>query len=228
MSELAQRLLEIEGRIKSRLTILGRSRDEVTLVIVTKNHPASLVLDLYDLGCRDFGENRDQEAGPKAAEVLAAVASPPTWHFVGQLQSNKAKNVIRYADVVHSVDRSSLLNALSVASATRDKPLDVFIQVNLTEDPNRGGVNPEDLERFAEATLAAPNLNLLGIMAVAGLDREPEAEFERVAKLSALVQTVSREAQFISAGMSGDFEVALDHGATHLRIGSAITGNRPK
>jgi pyridoxal phosphate enzyme (YggS family) len=224
---LEQRLDAVEGRISSTLQSLGRSRDEVTLVVVTKNHPVDLAVELYGLGVRDFGENRDQEAGPKANELAQLVAgSNPTWHFVGQLQSNKAKNVAAYADVVHSVDRESLLIALEKATAERPRPLDVFLQVNLTSAPGRGGVNPAELETFAERVAGASGLNLLGIMAVAALDEPLESEFEKIAKLSQKLISVAPQAKFISAGMSQDFETALAYGATHLRIGTAITGKR--
>lgn len=224
---LEQRLDAVEGRISSTLQGLGRSRDEVTLVVVTKNHPVDLAVDLYSLGVRDFGENRDQEAGPKASAFAQLVTeSSPTWHFVGQLQSNKAKNVATYADVVHSVDRESLLIALEKATAERPRPLDVFLQVNLTSDPGRGGVNPAELEPFAERVAGASGLNLLGIMAVAALDEPLESEFEKIAKLSQKLISVAPQAKFISAGMSQDFETALAYGATHLRIGTAITGKR--
>ena len=224
---LEQRLNAVEGRISSTLQGLGRSRDEVTLVVVTKNHPVDLAVDLYSLGVRDFGENRDQEAGPKASAFAQLVTeSSPTWHFVGQLQSNKAKNVATYADVVHSVDRESLLIALEKATAERPRPLDVFLQVNLTSDPGRGGVNPAELEPFAERVAGASGLNLLGIMAVAALDEPLESEFEKIAKLSQKIISVAPQAKFISAGMSQDFETALAYGATHLRIGTAITGKR--
>lgn len=224
---LEQRLNAVEGRISSTLQGLGRSRDEVTLVVVTKNHPVDLAVDLYGLGVRDFGENRDQEAGPKASAFAQLVTeASPTWHFVGQLQSNKAKNVAAYADVVHSVDRESLLIALEKATAERPRPLDVFLQVNLTSDPGRGGVNPAELEPFAERVAGASGLNLLGIMAVAALDEPLESEFEKIAKLSQKLISIAPQAKFISAGMSQDFETALAYGATHLRIGTAITGKR--
>jgi pyridoxal phosphate enzyme (YggS family) len=224
---LEQRLDAVEGQIRSTLQNLGRGRDEVTLVVVTKNHPVDLAVELYGLGIRDFGENRDQEAAPKANELALLVSgSRPTWHFVGQLQSNKAKSVASYADVVHSVDRESLLIALEKATVERTKPLDVFLQVNLTTDLGRGGVNPAELEAFAERVAAASGLNLLGIMAVAALDEPLEGEFEKVAKLSQKLIAVAPNAKYISAGMSQDYETALAYGATHLRIGTAITGKR--
>jgi len=229
MTDLADRLSAVSARIDSKLQAVGRSRDEITLVVVTKNHPVDLSLELYGLGCRDFGENRDQEAGPKASElrVLLGDQPQPSWHFVGQLQSNKAKRVAEYADVVHSVDRFSLLEALIKASEDREKPLDVFLQVNLTDDENRGGVQPAELEAFAESVLSTNGLRLLGVMAVASLEGQEERDFNLIRVLSKRLEAMSEDAKFISAGMSGDFELALEYGATHLRIGTAITGNRP-
>ncbi len=228
MTTLADRLAAVNQRISARVEALGRNREDITLVVVTKNHPVDLAFELYELGCRDFGENRDQEAGPKSAALASLLEgqSAPTWHFVGQLQSNKAKRVAEYADVVHSVDRGSLLDALIKATEERSKPLDVFLQVNLTDDENRGGVQPSQLEMFTEAVLSANGLRLLGVMAVASLDGQEERDFELVQQLSQRVQSFDSSAKFISAGMSGDFELALAYGATHLRIGTAITGNR--
>ena len=228
MSALADRLAAVNDRVNARVAELGRSRDEVTLIVVTKNHPVQLAHELFELGCRNFGENRDQEAGPKALELsqMLGEVEGPTWHFVGQLQSNKAKRVAEYADVVHSVDRSSLLDALTKATEERSKPLDVFLQVNLTEDPNRGGVRPSELEQFAESVLHANGLRLLGVMAVASLEGEEERDFALVRELSERIRSFDASAKYISAGMSGDFELALAYGATHLRIGTAITGKR--
>ena len=229
MSSLGQRLAEVESRISEAVAKAGRSRDEVELIVVSKNHPASMVVDLLELGVRAFGENRDQEAAPKAQEVSALVADKNLdykWHFIGQLQSNKVRSVLGYAEVVHSLDRQSLLDALIKGTEASAKPLDVFIQLNLTDDPGRGGIEPKDLEPFAEQVIAAPNLNLLGVMGVASLDRAPEVDFETIQRASQALIGVAPDAKFISAGMSEDFEVAVLYGATHLRVGSAITGKR--
>ena len=224
--ELAQRLVEVDQSISQKLGELGRT-DPVTRIVVTKNHPVELALELFQLGVRDFGENRDQEAGPKAQELaeLTDVAGL-NWHFVGQLQSNKAKRVVKYANTVHSVDRQSLLDALVVATAPLERELDVFLQVNLTDDENRGGVNPSELLPMAEQVAIAPGMRLLGVMAVGGLDVDPRREFERVAALSDLLMREHPQANKISAGMSNDYLQALEYGATHLRIGTAITGKR--
>jgi len=194
----------------------------VTLVVVTKFHPASLVRELHGLGVRDFGESRNQEAGPKAAELSDLDV---TWHFIGQLQSNKAKAVREYARVLHSLDRASLLDALADPDAAA---LDVFIQVNLTDDPGRGGVRADGLAAFADRTLATPGVRLVGLMAVAGIDQDPLREFARVRELrDRVLLPIAPEATSLSMGMSGDYREAILEGATHLRIGSAITGNRP-
>ncbi|MCX8529126.1 MAG: YggS family pyridoxal phosphate-dependent enzyme [Rhodoluna sp.] len=223
MSSLAERLSAIDSRIAARLATNGRTADSVTRIVVSKFHPASMVRELFDLGVRDFGENRDQEASAKAIEVAELELY---WHFIGQLQSNKVKSVIEYASVIHSVDRQSLLDALIKQTTDREQALDVFVQVNLTDDPGRGGVNEPELLQFADSVAAAPGLNLLGLMAVASLDGEEERDFGRIANLSQLIQVQHPQAKYLSAGMSNDFELALDYGATHLRIGTAITGNR--
>jgi pyridoxal phosphate enzyme (YggS family) len=223
---LAERYQGALSRIRAAADAAARPVDDITLVVVTKNHPAQLVLDLLELGARDFGENRDQEAAPKAAEVRSVSAVAHTWHFVGQLQSNKVRSVLDYASVLHSLDRDSLLKELIKQTEKRESTLDVFIELNLTDDSGRGGIMPADLLPFAERVLQAPTLNLLGVMGVAGLDAEPAAEFERIRAASLALQTLEPAAKFISAGMSQDFELAIAHGATHVRIGTAITGKR--
>ena len=227
MSELAQRYNQIVERVASSAAASGKNAADITLVVVTKNHPPQVVLDLISLGARDFGENRDQEAAPKAKEVLASSGEDMRWHFVGQLQTNKVRSVLEYADIIHSLDRESLLVELQKRTIDRAKPLGVFIQVNLTEDPARGGVGVKDLEAFAIKVLGSQGLRLEGLMGVGGLDKDPAVEFERLAGLSAKIQDLAPEARGLSMGMSADFEVAIGCGATHLRIGSAITGKRP-
>ena len=227
MSELAQRYNQIVQQVASAAAESGRNASDITLVVVTKNHPAQLVFDLISLGARDFGENRDQDASPKAQEVLSASSESMRWHFIGQLQTNKVRSVLEYADLIHSLDRESLLVELQKRTVGRAKPLGVFIQVNLTQDPARGGVAVNDLEDFATRVLESEGLRLEGLMGVGGLDKDPAIEFERLAGLSAKIQGLAPEAKGLSMGMSNDFEVAIGYGATHLRIGTAITGKRP-
>ena len=227
MTELGQRYQAIVEDIATAATAANRDPKQITLVVVTKNHPHQLVHDLLALGARDFGENRDQEAGPKAKQIAAESNEPFNWHFIGQLQTNKVKSVLEYADFLHSLDRTSLLEELQKRTAERKNPLKVFVQVNMTDDLERGGVNPADLMPFAERVLSSPGLELVGLMGVGGLEVAPEREFERLAQLSQELQVIAPEANRLSMGMSGDFETAIAYGATHLRIGTAITGNRP-
>ena len=208
------------------------------LIVVSKTHPADLVLELLQLGATNFGENRDQEAGPKAASVNESIAQARAnqqwngpdakWHFIGQLQSNKVKSVLRYASSIHSLDRPSLLKALikELANQPATKPLPVFIELNLTGQPGRGGILPENLIEFATQVLEQNTLKLEGVMGVAGLDVEPAFDFDRIRKSSEALQTLAPEAKFISAGMSNDYQIAIRHGATHVRIGTSITGKR--
>jgi pyridoxal phosphate enzyme (YggS family) len=228
VSDLAQRYREIVDRIDLAAKASNRSSADVTLVVVTKNHPHQLVLDLLALGARDFGENRDQEAAPKAKEIAKLTTEAFRWHFVGQLQTNKVKTVLEYANFIHSLDRESLLTELQKRTEDRADTLGVFLQVNLTEDPDRGGVRVPDLMGFAEKVVASQGLKLEGLMGVGGLQVAPEAEFEKLANLSVQLQKVAPGARGLSMGMSSDFEVAIGYGATHLRIGTAITGNRPQ
>ncbi len=224
MSDLQQRYLTVKQTIADACIRLGRDLDEITLIVVSKNHPASLVEELFSLDHRDFGENRDQEAGPKASELSAL--SGLTWHFIGQLQSNKVKRVLDYAAVIHSLDRPSLVDALAKELARRNKTVSGFIQLNLTDDPNRGGIQLPDLLPFAEVLANMGMVEIQGVMAVAALDRDPRLDFELISEASQLLRREYPAAKFISAGMSHDFEAALEFGATHLRIGTAITGNR--
>lgn len=223
---IAERYGDALSRIRAAADAANRDVAEVTLVVVTKNHPAELVLDLLACGARHFGENRDQEAAPKAEAVRAQSPIAHDWHFVGQLQSNKVKSMLDYTSVLHSLDRPSLLAELVKQLDRREQTLDVFIELNLTDDPGRGGIQPANLEEFAESVLGQPRLNLLGVMGVVGLGVEPERDFERIRQSSELLRRLSSDSRFISAGMSGDFETAIAFGATHLRIGSAITGPR--
>jgi len=227
LTELGQRYQAIVDSIATAATSANRDPKQITLVVVTKNHSHQLVHDLLALGARDFGENRDQEAGPKAKQIAAESNERFNWHFICQLQTNKVKSVLENADFLHSLDRTSLLDELQKRTAERKNPLKVFVQVNMTDDLERGGVNPTDLMPFAERVLSSPGLELVGLMGVGGLEVAPEREFERLAQLSQELQVIAPEANRLSMGMSGDFETAIAYGATHLRIGTAITGNRP-
>jgi pyridoxal phosphate enzyme (YggS family) len=220
VSETSDRLDGVRAAIEDAARDAGRDPAELTTIVVTKFHPASLIRELADLGVRDIGENRHQEAAAKAQSLSDL---PLTWHFVGQLQSKKARQVRRYAQVIHSVDRPALVSAL----ASTEDTVDCFVQYNLTDDPARGGVGSDELEPLVEQILDTPGLRLLGVMSVAGLNESPRAAFSRLRSISERVRSLAPEARAISAGMSGDFAAAIAEGATHLRIGTAITGKRP-
>ena len=218
---LAERLEEVRAGIVAAAAEAGRKVDDITMIVVTKFYPASLVRELYALGVREVGENRHQEAQAKAAELADLDVG---WNFIGQLQSKKAKQVRAYAHSVHSLDRTSVIEALGSSDGTT---IECFVQLNLTDDPGRGGVQPAELERTTELVLATPGLELLGVMAVAPVGEEPRPAFVRVREASERMQRLAPGAHYISTGMSGDYREAILEGATHLRIGSAITGNRP-
>lgn len=234
--QLGTRLRAVRSRIASAADAAGRTAPE--LIVVTKYFPSSDVRLLAGLGVTDVGENRDQEAAGKAADLADLGLA---WHFIGQLQTNKAKSVIRYAHSVHSVDRPSLVGALSKAAGVEQErrssaglraraDLECFLQFTLdpaAPDGGRGGALPEQAIGLAEDVMAADGLRLAGVMAVAPLDADPAAAFERLMQISARVQSVDAAASAVSAGMSGDLEEAVAAGATHLRIGSDVLGPRP-
>lgn len=224
-ADLTARLADVDARIADAARSAGRDPAEITRIVVTKFHPASLIADLYALGVRDVGESRQQELSAKRHE-LSGLAEL-TWHFVGQVQTKKARAVRASADVIHSLDRQRLADALHRADP-EGASLDVFLQVNLTDDPGRGGVAPGDVEPLATHVAAnCPSLRVRGVMAVAPLAAAPAEAFERLAAAAEGVRRVVPDATWMSAGMSGDFAEAIAAGATHLRIGTAITGPRP-
>jgi pyridoxal phosphate enzyme (YggS family) len=229
--QLRDRLAAVRQRIDGAAAAAGRPGDPPQLIVVTKFHPAEDVRRLSALGITDVGENRDQEAADKAAQLTDLDLR---WHFIGQLQSNKAKSVVRYAHAVHSVDRLQLAAALAKAMAaergrTGRAPLECFIQVSLDDDADghRGGALPADVPGLAEMLAGSGDLRLAGVMAVAPLRAEPAAAFEKLAAVSTGLTALHPGATGISAGMSQDLEAAVRSGATHLRIGSDILGPRP-
>lgn len=220
-------LLAARDRIAVAERSAGRTAGSVELVVVTKTFPVDDVTVLADLGVRHVGENRSQEAEPKAAALQGRGL---VWHFIGQLQTNKARSVAGYVDVVESVDRLKLIGALSRASiALRppDQPLRCLVQVCLDDRPGRGGAMPEHVAQIAAQVAAGPGLTLGGVMAVAPLESEPDEAFARLAEVAREVRERHPEASTISAGMSGDLEAAIRHGATQVRLGSAVLGYRP-
>jgi pyridoxal phosphate enzyme (YggS family) len=221
--ELAARLADVRGRIAKACEVAGRDAGAITLIAVTKTRPASDVRLLSELGLRDVGENRDAEAAPKAAQCSDLHL---TWHFIGQLQTNKCASVVRYASVVHSVDRARLVHALGRAARRAERVLDCLIEVSLDGDPARGGTPAGEVPALAEVLEAESGLVLRGVMAIAPLGVAPAAAFARLLDSASAVRAVRPSATVISAGMSGDFEAAVEAGATHLRIGTALLGDR--
>ncbi|WP_128429274.1 YggS family pyridoxal phosphate-dependent enzyme [Streptomyces cyaneus] len=231
--ELAENLAKVEDRIAAACAAAGRGREEVTLIVVTKTYPASDVRMLSELGVRHVAENRDQDAAPKAAECSDL---PLAWHFVGQLQTNKVRSVVGYADLVQSVDRSKLVTALSKEAVRQEREVGCLIQVALDagerERGERGGVAPGGIEELADLVAKAPGLRLDGLMTVAPLTGEyaghQQAAFERLMDLSTDLRRAHPTANMVSAGMSADLEEAVAAGATHVRVGTAVLGVRPR
>ncbi|MFZ3594063.1 YggS family pyridoxal phosphate-dependent enzyme [Streptomyces sp. BH104] len=232
-AELAANLATVEERITAACAAAGRKRDDVTLIVVTKTYPASDVRILAGLGVRHVAENRDQDAAPKAAECSDL---PLTWHFVGQLQTNKVRSVASYADLVQSIDRGKLVTALSKEAVRAERELGCLIQVALDAGADgrgeRGGVGPGGVEELAARVAESPGLRLDGLMTVAPLTGDyagrQQAAFERLMDLSTAVRAAHPAANMVSAGMSSDLEQAVAAGATHVRVGTAVLGVRPR
>jgi pyridoxal phosphate enzyme (YggS family) len=222
---VAASLAQVRARISAACRAAGRPAEDVTLIAITKTFPASDIRVLSSLGVRDVGENRDQEAAPKAA--ACADLRGLTWHFVGQLQTNKVSSVVRYADVIHSVDRPRLVTALGAAARKAGRTLTALVQVSLDGDPGRGGALEAGVVFIADAVAREEGLQLGGVMAVAPQGGDPLAAFRRLAGLAAQVRAAHPAATVISAGMSGDLEAAISAGATHVRVGTALLGGRP-
>ncbi|TWD83496.1 hypothetical protein FB561_4659 [Kribbella amoyensis] len=228
--ELRDNLRLVRERIQAACTAAGRPADDVTLVAITKTFPISDVRALAALGVRDLGENREQELKAKAPDCQDV-----TWHFVGQLQTNKARSVVRHAAVVHSVDRASLVAALSKAAVAEERVVRCLLQVSLASfGPRdaatgraRGGVEPEDVAELAAGVAAADGLELGGVMAVAPLGGDPGEAFAGLREVASRLRSEHAGADWISAGMSGDLDAAIRHGATHVRLGRALLGTRP-
>ena len=215
-AEIARNLQEVKERIIGAAKSANRDPNEIELIVVTKTFPISDIEILRDLGETNFGENRDQEAGPKA-EMISA-----TWHFQGQIQSNKIKSICQWADVIHSI--SSEKEILKFAQSERKHQL--FLQVSLDGQVGRGGASPAELAQLADLVNESNNLELLGLMAVAPLGVEPMKAFADLAQINQGFAGQFPNSKFLSAGMSGDFEAAIKNGATHIRVGSSILGSR--
>ena len=227
LAELAANLAAVRARIAMASEAAGRSAAEVRLIAVTKTFPASDVMLLHRLGISDIGENKDQEAAPKVA-ACAAAGLELRWHFVGQLQVNKAASVASYAYMVHSVDRVRLAEALSRRAVAAGRQVRCLVQVNLDGDSGagRGGAEPGQVLALAAVIAASDGLELAGVMAVAPLGQPARPAYARLRDIARLVREAHPAAQVISAGMSADLDDAIAEGATHVRIGTALLGGR--
>lgn len=216
-SEITSNLQAVRDEISKAVASAGRSLDEITLIAVTKTFPASDVEILRDLGITHFGENRDSDAAPKASTVAG------TWHFQGQIQSNKLKSITTWANVIHSLDE---IRHFEVIEKSAPHPLDIFCQVSLDGSEGRGGVSEQKLYELAQAIEKSATHRLQGLMAVAPLGVDPSAAFSKLSAIHKAFMADFPKANKLSAGMSGDYKEAIAHGATHIRIGSSILGSR--
>lgn len=222
--QLADNLAAVDSRITAACAAAGRSRHDVTVIVVTKTYPASDIDLLVELGVTDIGENRHPEAGRKMAELAGPA---PRLHFIGGLQTNKANAVARYADVVQSVDRRGLVEALSRGAELAERDVGCLVQIDFgASGVGRSGIAPDEADALADLVAGSPRLRLDGVMTVAPLGDDPRTSFEVLAAISERLRRDHPGATVISAGMSDDFEQAIHCGATHLRVGRLILGER--
>lgn len=236
-SDLAAALSGLRDRLAAAAQAAGRDVADVELLPITKFFPATDVAILWWLGCRSFGESRDQEASAKVAELQALTGADDVhWHMVGQIQSNKAKHIARWADTVHSLSTAKVAAALdrgaqqAIDEGLRTEPVKVFVQISLDGDTERGGVDvgdPAAVDAICDQVAGAPGLALIGLMAVPPLGADPDTAFAALADEHRRVLRHHPEATELSAGMSGDLEVAVRHGSTCVRVGTALLGQRP-
>jgi len=219
--EIAQALKEVEERIAAAATKAGRARNEITLIAVTKTYPASDVEILRNLGVQNFGENRNEEGVAKSALVSG------TWHFQGQVQSRKLRDIASWATYIHSLDSADHIEKLSRIATEIGKEISIFLQLSLDGAPGRGGVVASELRALADSVANLPQIKLVGLMCVPPVELEHERAFSEIADIHQGFLANFPTANFLSAGMSSDYEVAITHGATHLRVGSQILGSRP-
>jgi pyridoxal phosphate enzyme (YggS family) len=226
-AELRANLAAVQASIAAACVAAGRDPAEVHLIAVTKTFPVPDIMLLHELGIDDVGENKDQEATPKVA-ACAAAGLDLRWHFVGQLQANKAASVVSYAYMVHSVDRMRLVEALGRRAVAAGRQIRCLVQVSLDFDSGagRGGADPDQVPALADALEDHDGLLLAGVMAVAPLSQPARPAYARLRAIAETVRSAHPGAQVISAGMSGDLGEAIAEGATHVRIGTALLGGR--
>lgn len=237
VGDLTAALAALRSRLFTAAEAAGRPVEDIMLLPVTKFFPATDVAILWQLGCRAFGESRDQEATAKIAEFARLAGSADArWHMVGQIQRNKAKSIARWADTVHSVSTDRVADALGGAAAeamaegARRRPLQVFVQISIDGDTARGGVDiaePAAVDRICARIADSPALELVGLMAVPPLGVDPDAAYAALSEEHRRIQRAHPGATQLSAGMSDDLEAAVRHGSTCVRVGTALMGKRP-
>ena len=235
--ELADALAAVRARLAHAVQAAGRNPDEIGLLPITKFFPAGDVIILRRLGCLEFGESREQEASNKSAEVGAVLGNELIrWHMVGQIQRNKARSIADWAYAVHSVDSAKVIAALdraageALSEGRRAEPLRVYLQLSMDGDESRGGVDigrPDSVDELCAAVAAADGLAFVGLMAIPPLDADPEEAFARLEQEKERVQKAYEQPLGLSAGMSSDLEIAVKHGSTCVRVGTALLGQRP-
>lgn len=235
--ELVDALAAVRARLAHAAQAAGRNPDEIELLPITKFFPAGDVVILRRLGCREFGESREQEASNKSAEVGAVLGNELIrWHMVGRIQRNKSRSIAGWAYAVHSVDSARVIAALDRAASEalsegeRAEPLRVYVQLSLDGDESRGGVDigrPDSVDELCATVAAADGLAFVGLMAIPPLDADPEEAFARLEQEKERVQKAYEQPLGLSAGMSSDLEIAVKHGSTCVRVGTALLGQRP-
>jgi pyridoxal phosphate enzyme (YggS family) len=217
---ISNSLQDVRSRIAKAAESVCRDPSQVTLIAVTKTYPVEDVAILRELGQTHFGENRTEEGSEKSLVV------PGTWHYQGQVQSRKLREIAAWADVIHSLDQISHIEKLNRICEESQKKISVFIQISLDGAPDRGGVVEENLAALAEAAEESSALELKGLMCVPPVEYEHALAFAKIAEVHHRFLSNFPTAKWLSAGMSSDFEVAIAHGATHIRVGSQILGSR--
>jgi pyridoxal phosphate enzyme (YggS family) len=229
---LAENLQQVESRIAEACIRAGRQRSEVKLVAVSKTHPVAAIQELYDLGIRDFGESRAQELLQKQEQLSQDIR----WHFIGPLQSNKAKQLVPVTHLFHAVGSMSALNELARIAEKHENPTQVLLQINISNEAQKHGFEENEAGGVLEMANGLPNLSILGLMGMASFEEDPENTREQFCRLKLLHKKLThsypqldrRTDRFVelSMGMTNDFEVAIEEGSTLVRIGSAIFGAR--
>lgn len=221
-ADVGGRLTAVTRRIAAAAARVGRAPSSVTLVAVSKGFDADAICAARDAGQVDFGENKVQELKAKASAVASV-----RWHFIGRLQRNKVRDVVGVASLIHSVDRLELAEELAKRARTTSRVQRVLVQVNAGDDPAKAGCSVAEAPAFVDSVRGMEGLACEGLMTIPALDADPRPAFARLRHLRDDLRSDFPEVQHLSMGMTNDFEVAVEEGATIVRIGEAIFGQRP-